>query len=173
MQQHGSPTTGRAGRGCRGRGRADGMHRGQLLAALSAEEAHAEARERVMRVLRLRLARSSQELQRAHARIAELEQRVAELEAENAALREENRELRRENVRLTGAKRMLERVREYAADGGAVRDGEGGVEGGEEARAGGGEEAARRAPRARAARPAAQRRRRGKRVSGEVFTSSF
>lgn len=62
--------------------------------------------------LKLRLKRMGGELQRANARIAQLELENSRLRRENTELRAENRELRAENARLTGRAQAAERERD-------------------------------------------------------------
>ena len=70
-----------------------------LQAALAAEQSHSEARERVLKATRLKLARTQQELTRAYARIAELEVVVAERDVEIAELRDEAGEMAGQRAR--------------------------------------------------------------------------
>ena len=72
-------------------------------------QAHSEARERVLSVVRHRLTRTQQELARAYARIAELEVENLQLRQRIAELEGENRDLKRQVAQLTGVKRTLEK----------------------------------------------------------------
>jgi hypothetical protein len=81
----------------------------QLESTSTVNEAQREARERVVRTLRVRVSRLNGELARAHDRIVDLELENAQLQEENAGLRMENRALRAEVSKQKGVVRELER----------------------------------------------------------------